>query len=84
MATEATNPKPSMPMEPYCQQFTKILTNIPLSTREPSKKLSLQTKAVIELLHAQNVTSIIVASFNPFVCKLARVVVLASCGSAKF
>ena len=45
---------------------------------------SLQTKAVIELLHVQNdIAFVTVAPFSPFVCKLARVVVLASCGSAK-
>ena len=45
---------------------------------------SLQTKAVIELLHAQNdIVLIVVAPFSPFVCKLARMVVLASCSSAK-
>jgi len=44
----------------------------------------LQTKAVIELLHAQNdIAFIAVAPFSPFICKLAKVVVLASCGSTK-
>ena len=47
--------------------------------------MTLQTKAVIELIHAQNdIAFIVVAPFSPFVCKLARVAVLASCGSAKF
>ena len=46
---------------------------------------SLQTKAVIELLHTQNdITCIVVAPFSLFVCKLARVAVLTSCSSAKF
>jgi len=46
---------------------------------------SLQTKAVIELLHAQNdMAFVIVAPFSPFVCKLANVAVFGSCGSAKF
>ena len=40
---------------------------------------SLQTKAVIELIHAQNdIAFVIVAPFSQFVCKLA------SCGSVKF
>ena len=44
---------------------------------------SFQTKAVIELLHAQNdITFIVVAPFSPFVFKLARVVVLASFSSS--
>jgi len=39
----------------------------------------------IELLHAQNdIAFVLVASFSPYVCKLATVAVLASCGSAKF
>ena len=47
-------------------------------------KHSLQSKAVIELLHAQNdIAFVVVALFSPFVCKLARVAVLASCGLAK-
>ena len=34
---------------------------------------SLQTKALIELLHAQNdIAFVVVAPFRPFVCKLAR------------
>jgi len=46
---------------------------------------SLQIKTVIELIHAQNdITFIVVAPFSPFVCKLMRVAVLASCSSAKF
>ena len=45
---------------------------------------SLQTKALIEVLHAQNdIAFVVVAPFSPFVCKLARVAVLASCDSAK-
>ena len=41
--------------------------------------------AVIELIHAQNdIAFVVVAPFTPFVCKLARVAVLASCGSVKF
>ena len=52
---------------------TKLLTSIAY------------TKAVIEPFHAQNdITFIVVAPFSPFVCKLARAAVLASCGSAKF
>jgi len=44
----------------------------------------LQTKAVIELLHAQyDIVFIVVAPFIQFVCKLARVAVLASCSSLK-
>jgi len=38
---------------------------------------SIQTKAVIELLRAQNITFIIVALFSPFACQLARVALLA-------
>ena len=45
---------------------------------------SLQTKADIELLHAQNdIAFVAAAPFSPFACKLARVAVLASCGSTK-
>jgi len=37
-------------------------------------KHSLQTKALIELLHAQNdIAFVVVAPFSLFVCKLARV-----------
>ena len=58
----------------FLLSHTKLLTSI----------RSLQTKTVIELLHAQDdIALIVVAPFNPFVCKLARVAVLASCGSAK-
>jgi len=36
----------------------------------------------MELLHVQNdITFIVVPPFSPFVCKPARVAVLASCGS---
>jgi len=46
---------------------------------------SLQTKAVIELLHAQNdIAFVVVAPFSPLVCKLERAAILASCGSVKF
>ena len=46
---------------------------------------SLRTKALIELLHSQNdIAFVVAAPFSPFVCKLARVAVLASCDSAKF
>ena len=47
--------------------------------------LSHTTKAVIELFHTQNdIAFAIVAPFSPFVCKLARVGVLANYSSAKF
>ena len=46
---------------------------------------SLQTKAVIELLHTQNdIVFVAAAFFNLFVCKLAQVAVLSSCGSTKY
>jgi len=42
-------------------------------------------KAVIELIHAQNnIAFIIVAPVTLFVCKLAKVAVLAICDFAKF
>ena len=73
-------------------QFTKVLANIPLSTRElrnrqPKKSdfvIFLQTKAAIELIHAKNdIAFVTAAPFSSFVCKLARVVDLVSCGSTK-
>jgi len=45
---------------------------------------SLPTKAVIELLHTQYITFVIVTPFSPFVSKLTRAAVLASCCSAKY
>ena len=42
-------------------------------------------KQLLSLVHTQNdIAFVVVAHFTPFVCKLARVAVLASCGSAKF
>ena len=48
---------------------------------------SMQTKAVIEPLHAQilnDIAFVVVSPFSPFGCKMARVAVLASCGFAMF
>ena len=83
--------------------MTKGTRTNPFSTQEPRieppKKVgiphlshtklltSMQTKAVIEPLHAQilnDIAFVVVSPFSPFGCKMARVAVLASCGFAMF
>jgi len=57
----------------FLLSHTKLLTGIPY-------KLSRY-----ELLHAHNdIVFVVVVPFSPFVSKQARVLVLASCGSANF
>ena len=58
----------------YSSSYKKLLS-----------KHSLKPKEAIELLHAQNgITYTVVATFSLFVHKLARLVVMVTCGSVKF
>ena len=66
-----------MQRELYCLAVHKIL----LSHTELLTSIAYKLKQLLSCFTHRNITFVIVAPFRAFVCKLARVVVLASCGS---